>query len=129
MDTKLLESLLAEAMPAMDGLKRIAAEDWSVDMPADGGWSFLGREDNSPRIIVIERGFGRSADARHNAIESLIALAPTLAREVIELRRKVEAAENLAEAAQNYCDYSSPLANLDHHRSFREALAAWDAAR
>ncbi len=88
-DTDTLAGLLAEATPAMDGLRRIKADDWSVEMPGDGGWSYVGREDDAPRIIVIERGWGKSADARQDAVERLCILAPALAAEVIALRAQV----------------------------------------
>lgn len=93
-DTDTLAGLLALAMPAMDGLRRIEADDWSVEMPGDGGWSFVGRADNAPRLIVIERGWGKTADERHGAVERLCILSPTLAAETIALR--AQAAEDKA---------------------------------
>lgn len=82
-----LEKLLADAGPAMDGMHRISADDWGVDMPGDGGWVFVGKRENAPRLIVIETGFGSSADRRLDAIERLCILAPTLARRVIAAER------------------------------------------
>lgn len=120
-----LEMLLNDATPAMDGLKRIRADDWSVDGPCDFTWSFIGRENDSPRVIVIERGMGRSADARQEAIERLCILASTLARREI-------AAEKLRDALREAMIWDGEDAEGVEAFWFAqaiEAMAAWEATR
>ncbi|MFE3837317.1 hypothetical protein [Pseudogemmobacter sonorensis] len=91
--TEDLRKLLDEAGPAMDGLRRITADDWSVDMPGYGGWTFVGKRENHPRLIVIETGFGASADRRQDAIERLCIMAPDLARKHLADQDRIAALE------------------------------------
>lgn len=113
MDTKLLESLLADVPPS--GLFRADYTDTD-----DQCW-YIVPGSHEGTIAKVAAGYGKLAE--------LFSLAPDLLRDFIDQLRKVEAAEKLAAAAQDYYDHSSPLANLEHHRSFRAALAAWEAAR
>lgn len=128
-----LEKLLADAGAAMDGLHRISAEDWGVDMPGDGGWVFVGKRENAPRLIVIETGFGSSADRRQDAIERLCILAPVLARRVIAAEKLVEALRDadwvIGKMSAVLAAHSLTGTLRDPRHDIRVALAAWEAAQ
>ncbi|MFE3838919.1 hypothetical protein [Pseudogemmobacter sonorensis] len=109
-----LTDLLKKAGPAMDDLHRISAEDWGVEMPDDGGWTFVGKRENHPRLIVIERGFGDNADQRQDAIEALCILAPTLARKVIAAEKLREAGCRMADAAEHGAVNSTLVTEWDN---------------
>lgn len=111
MNGQALEKLLADVTPAMDGLKVINADGWFIDGPGVYSWGFLGRQDNRPRIAVIEKGYGACADERLDAVQSICALAPTLARRVI-------AAEKLAEALRE----AQAQLKAVHDDAFKQAI-------
>ena len=119
METKQLESLLAEATP--------------------GEWACF-EQGKHPHIHVcgpeveFEHGVDRFVICYVTGLctqanANLIALAPALAREVIELRRKVEAAEKLAEATRVANSRARNNKVMAAIHGLTDALAAWDAAR
>ena len=87
--TEALAKILEMACPAMDDLKRISAEDYSIDLPGNGSWVWVGKSNNYPRIAIIERSLSQSGDERVDAIKDLCVIAPALAREVIALRSEL----------------------------------------
>lgn len=94
-----LRAALEDAMPAMDGLKRVSSGDWSVDYDDDCASQFIGREDGCPVIAIMEPGWG--SDRRMDAIEALCIAAPQLAVEVLQLREACAPLTMLPEAPKD----------------------------
>ena len=84
--TARLEAILEKACPAMDDLKRIDAESYSIDFPGTGAWTWVGKHDNAPSLATFQRGWSSAGDAQQDAIEAMCIMAPALAREVLALR-------------------------------------------